>query len=98
MINGYTVYRRDRNSNGGGLLLYIREDIPSSLLNIDNNIEGLSVELNVRKKTWLIYCTYNPHKNFISTHLKEMSKTFAKFSSKYDNFILLGDLNRTTTS
>ena len=25
---GYTNYRLDRNANGGGIFLYIREDIP----------------------------------------------------------------------
>ena len=30
-INGFTTYRRDRNINGGGIILYVREDIPSSL-------------------------------------------------------------------
>ena len=28
---GYTTYSLDRNANGGGISLYIREDIPSSL-------------------------------------------------------------------
>ena len=28
---GYTTYSLDRNANGGGIPLYIREDIPSSL-------------------------------------------------------------------
>ena len=27
-IEGYTTYRLDRNANGGGILLYIGEDIP----------------------------------------------------------------------
>ena len=26
-IDGYTIHRRDRNENGGGLLLYVREDV-----------------------------------------------------------------------
>ena len=26
-VEGYTTYRLDRNSNGGGILLYVREDI-----------------------------------------------------------------------
>ena len=30
-IDGYTIYRRDSNENGGGLLLYIRDDFPSTL-------------------------------------------------------------------
>ena len=34
-IEGYTTYRLDRNSNGGGILLYVREDIPFTLLNTE---------------------------------------------------------------
>ena len=34
-IEGYTTYRLDRNSNEGGILLYVREDIPSTLLNTE---------------------------------------------------------------
>ena len=43
-------YRYDRNSMGG-LLLYIRDDIPTKLLKHDfgTNIENLSVEINLRK-------------------------------------------------
>ena len=29
-IEGYTTYMLDRNGNRGGILLYIREDIPST--------------------------------------------------------------------
>ena len=51
-IEGYTTYRLDRNTNGGGILLYIPEDIPSTLLNSDISIESFSIEINVRKKKW----------------------------------------------
>ena len=36
---------------------------------------------------------YNPHESFISAHLKEVGKNLYIYSSRYDNFILLGDLN-----
>ena len=52
-ICGFSMsYRYDRNSMGGGILLYIRDDIPTKLLKHDfgNNIENLSVEINVRKR------------------------------------------------
>ena len=39
-IEGYTKCRLDRNSNGGGTLLYVREDIHSTLLNIELFLEG----------------------------------------------------------
>ena len=58
-IEGYTTYRLDRNSNGGGILLYVREDIPSTLLNTELLIEGFCTEINIRKKKWLLVCTYN---------------------------------------
>ena len=91
-IEGYATYRLDRNANGGGILFYIREDIPLTLLNSDTSIESFYIEINIRKKKWLLVCTYNPNKNLISNHLKEIGK-----SSKYDNFILLSDLNSETT-
>ena len=42
-INGFTTYRRDRNENGGGLLLFVKEDIPSNLLRIDSEIEAFYI-------------------------------------------------------
>ena len=72
-IEGYTTYRLDRNSNGGGILLFVREDIPSTLLNTELLIEGFCIEINIRKK-WPLVCTYNPNKNLISNHLKEIAK------------------------
>ena len=97
LINRFTTYRRDRNRNGGGMLLYIREYIPSNLLHTDDIIEGFYIEISIRKKKWLLGCSYNPHKRFISSHLKELG-TKLDFNSKYDNFILLGDLNPEPTN
>ena len=102
-IEGYTTYRLDRNSNGGGILLYVREDIPSTLLNTELLIEGFCIEINIRKKKWLLVCTYNPNKNLISNHLKEIGKhldnysSMDNYSSKCDNFIVLVDLNSEPT-
>ena len=96
-IEGYATYRLDRNANGGGILLYIREDIPSTLLNFDMSIESFYIEINIRKKKWLLIGPYNPNKNLISNHLKETGKNLDNYFSKYDNFILLGDLNSEPT-
>ena len=56
-IEHYTTYRVDRNINGGGILLYIGEDIPSTLLNSDMSFERFSIEINIRNKKWLLICT-----------------------------------------
>ena len=39
VIDGFSkTYRLDRDSSGGGIMLYIREDIPSNLLATDEKI------------------------------------------------------------
>ena len=58
LIKGYsTPYRLDRNCNGGDMLIYISEDIPSKAVNNKLSIEGQFVEINLRKKKWLLCCT-----------------------------------------
>ena len=52
-IEDYAPYRLDRNANGGGIFLYIREDIPSKMLNPNMCIESFSLKINMRKKKWL---------------------------------------------
>ena len=52
ILEGFTPpYRLDRTTHGGGLMLFVRENIPSKLLpNIDpsGNIENIFVEINLR--------------------------------------------------
>ena len=42
-------YRLDQNCHGGGILVYIREDIPSKLNEMNNSVESVSIELILRK-------------------------------------------------
>ena len=100
-IKGYTTpYRVDRDVHGGGLLLYVREDIPSKLL-IDlkksDNQEGIFVEINLRKKKWVLCCSYNPHKSNASKHTDILGKHLDLYSSKYENYLILGDFNSEPT-
>ena len=78
LLNGCsTPFRLDRNAHRGGILLYVREDIPSKLLLVEeNSIEGFFVEINLRnKKKWLISCSYNPPKTSLSNYIAALSKS-----------------------
>ena len=52
ILEGFTPpYRLGRTEHGGGLMLFIREDIPSKLLpnvNPSGSIENIFVEFNLR--------------------------------------------------
>ena len=49
IIEGFGVpYRVDRNGNGGGVMLFVREDKPSKLLSIENSPpEPFFVKINL---------------------------------------------------
>ena len=70
----HSPFRSDRNKNSGGIMLYIREDIPVKLLRYDFPFaKSFFVEVNFCKKKWFINCSYNPHKSDIGKHLDIIS-------------------------
>ena len=89
--------RLDRNSHGGGILVYVRDNIPSNLVKLDQkleNFEGFFIELELSKKNkWLLSYSYNPHKGNTKQHLSNISKGLDELNSKYDNILIIGDLN-----
>ena len=101
ILGGFTLpYRLDRTQQGGGIMLFIREGITSKLLNADTStgIEKLLVEINLRSKKCLFSDSYNSHLNSIQNHLVQLSKKFDFYSSKYENFIVLGNFNAEMTN
>ena len=95
VIDGYsTLYRLDRNSNDGGILLYIKEVIPSYLVATEKEpVESFYVEINLRNKKYLISCSYNPQKIMVSNHLATLEKFLDLHSLKYEKVLILGDFN-----
>ena len=80
---------------GGGVLLYVRKDIPSKLLKFkyDNDIECIIIEISINKRKWLILGLYNAKGPNITNCLKYVSKNLDDYFSSYENIIILGDFN-----
>ena len=93
IIDGFSVpCRLDRNCLSGSLMLFVKEDIPSNLLSIEEKpTESFFVELNLRNSKWLVNCSYNPHKNSIGNHLDKISESLDLLSSDYEKMVFLGD-------
>ena len=100
LLDGYSKpYRRDRNRDGGGVLIYVREDIPSKLLDkhtFTKDVEGLFVEINLRKTKLLFFNGYRSdhpiHGLSKSDYLEQISFCIDKYSN-YDKILLSGDFN-----
>ena len=71
-------------------MLFVRQDIPSKLLPVENSpTETFFVEINLRKKKWLFSCSYNPNRE----NTENLSKSLALYSCSYENLIIVGDFN-----
>ena len=91
--------RLDRNSGGGGIMLFIRDNIPFRLLkpgNLPANTESLFIEISLCKKKWLMCCGYNPNRYLINKFTYDIGKVLDSFIGNYDNF-LVRDLNSEIT-
>ena len=96
IIKCYSIpLRLDRNQNGRGLFLYVREDIPWKILNEYTpekpikNVKNIFVEINLRSRKWLLSCSYNLNTNLLADHVHCIGREIDFYSSNYDNFIVL---------
>ena len=93
------MFRKDRNKNGGGLILYVNEDIPGKLLNSCNFKEGSEIivfEFSISDKKWLLLGNYKPPSQNELSFINEIKLSLKFFSSSCENFLLLGDFNLST--
>ena len=97
-IDGYyPPYCADRTANGGGIIIYIRDHIPCTPLKnppFPKNLEGIFIDMNLRKSKWLLFGGYNPSKGNIENFLKGIDgAVLDHHMTKYNNFKLLDDYN-----
>ena len=87
-------FRQDRTNRGGGLLAYVRADIPCRKLSFETKqVETISLELTLNNKKWGIILAYKPPKITNTEFLHEMEGLCERMTSLYENILLMGDLN-----
>ena len=100
LIAGYSKpYRLDRNRDGGGVMIYVREDIPSKLLSkhsFTQYVEGLFVEINLRKTKLLLFGGYrseHPEYGLSKLDFLEQIRFGLDKYSTYEKVLVAGDFN-----
>ena len=86
----------DRNVNGGGIFIYVREDIASRELKIHNtpeDIENIFTKINLIKNKWLFCGCSHPPSQSDQYFFQNIGKTLDKYSKHYYKFALVGDFN-----
>lgn len=92
-INGYKIVRNDRSKRtGGGVAFFISTKIKFKIIEyspVDSLIEYLFIQVNFSGVPYLLGVVYRP-----SGDINILSETFSDLSSKYENIIIMGDLNQ----
>ena len=94
-IDGFAIVRKDRLSNGGGVLLYVKESLMAykevRFATKEDDIEGVWINVLCQSQTWLVACIYRPPDN--GAFFDAFNKVLEKVWMKRKNILLLGDFN-----
>ena len=74
------------------------QDIPFRKLDqlkLDDDIEGIFIEINLRKSKWLMLATYRPSSSSKSQYFNSIGNAVDFYRKTYQNVVLLGDFNIT---
>ena len=83
--------RLDRSGNGGGVIIYVREDILEKN-KLPQDIEGMFIELNFRKFKCLLFGTYHPPSQNNQCYFEALDEALDCYGS-YDRVFLIEDFN-----
>ena len=94
LIEGFgKPFRLDRNAFGGGILIYVRSDIPCKQVNkheSSDGIEGIFVEVNFRKAKWILFGTYHPPRQTGNFDFRNVGCAPDVYFQTYDIILLSG--------
>ena len=94
MPNSYRVHRKDRNRNGGGVMVAVKKDIQSIVVSdLDSDCEILWVKIITKDKGEQLICAYyRPHVSDAES-LYKFDQVLRKASQRGCKITIAGDLN-----
>ena len=93
-IDGCFVVRKDRDSNGVGVLLYYKPTLTAyeeTKLKVPSEMEGIWINVNSQSQTWLVACVYRPPDKYSFYRL--FNETLEKVWLTRKNLLVMENLN-----
>lgn len=94
-IPGYSIYRHDRDKNGGGVAIYIQNHIPVKVMKelMDPYVEALWLQIHLpHLKPLFVGCCYRPPRSLVN-YTDDICTMLQKVSEYDREFYFLGDFN-----
>ena len=96
-LPGYTIFRRDRDRHGGGVLIFVKVELCASLIPLPLtsmvNLEFLPISFTFHYSKFCIALFYRPPSSDVNYFDNFCSVVESLNIVNYSNFILVGDFN-----
>lgn len=93
-IDGFQIYRIDRNTRGGGVLIFIKNNFRSEVINIQGNFcEQLWINIQTKNKNIALGIIYKPPNQEINNFLIAFEESLSIIFPTVDEIICCGDFN-----
>ena len=91
-IEDYKNFRLDKSCYLGGACMYVNRGVAARRVeyNLLSNIESICLELNLRKRKWLVIGIYKPTSYSEGAFLKSLFPCLADAREEFENIVLLG--------
>ena len=93
-VDGYKLFRQDRTKGGGGVAVYIRDNIVASRKKQRCNLlESVMFDLRIGQRYFVLISAYKPPSVDNTTFTSELTLLLDKAFRTSENVICIGDLN-----
>ena len=97
VLNGFSKpYRKDRNMHGGGVMIFVHDDIPSKSVNnhtFPDDIEAMLVQINLKKIQFLLLGGYHPPSQSENYFFNSISMALDMYRDTHKKLLLTADFN-----
>lgn len=92
-IENYVLIRKDRAGRGGGVAMYVKQNLNCKLMESNEVIEQLWVSINICGTTLIVGTVYRPPQFSSNIFIEELENTLVEFTPQCDSIAILGDFN-----
>lgn len=92
-IQGYVFIRKDYRGRGSGVGMYIRQDIPFSIIPTSECTEQLGITIKIKSFKCSVCVIYRNFRDDYKLFLNELENTITACFLDCDNVMILGDMN-----
>ena len=95
-IEGYRIFRNDRDANRGGVAIYVKNSLPEPKFKLkSDNLELLSGEISPgHAKPFLLMCWYRPPTSGVDDEaFEKLATVWSDLDKDEKEILLVGDTN-----